>query len=160
MIFAIDPGPKQSAFVTWNRRNNIILDYGILENDQFLHFIREPRFHIHPDHLLEPIFPVVEMIQSFGMPVGKEIFETVLLVGRIIEIFNGGAKLVYRKDIKLYFCGTNRAKDSNIRRVLIDRFGEPGTKKNPGKLYGIKKDLWSALAVAVYFSDKQDKEAK
>jgi hypothetical protein len=50
-----------------------------------------------------------------------------------------------------------RAKDSNIRQALIDRFGEPGTKKVPGLLYGIKKDEWSALALGVFWHDTQNR---
>ncbi len=147
-IFAIDPGPRQSAFVKWDSKNELITDYKIVENNELMHLVRK----------VSPVETIVcEMIQGFGMPVGKEIFETVLLVGQIKEASlrtGHGLNLVYRKEIKQHFCGTNRAKDANIRRVLIDRFGEPGTKKNPGKLYGIKKDEWSALAVGVYFADQ------
>jgi hypothetical protein len=162
MILGIDPGPKQSAYVVWNWRGNMIHSYGILDNNDFLFMVRNPTttvptIYINPAQLVEPLIPVIEMVQSFGMPVGKEIFETVLLVGRLVEIFAGEAKLVYRKDIKIHFCQTNRANDANIRRVLIDRFGEPGTKKNKGMLYGIKKDSWSALAVAVYYADTMPK---
>ena len=60
---------------------------------------------------------------------------------------------VYRKDIKMHFCNSMRAKDKNIRQVLIDRFGAPGRKKHPGKTYEVKRDLWSALAIAVYTGD-------
>jgi len=64
-----------------------------------------------------------------------------------------------RKTVAAHLCNTSRANDSNIRQALIDRFGPGrekaiGTKKNPGPLYGIKKDLWSALAVAVTYADK------
>jgi hypothetical protein len=63
-------------------------------------------------------------------------------------------KLVYRKDVKLYLCGSLRATDANIRAALLDRFGPGreiavGTKRAPGPLYGIKGDEWSALAVAL-----------
>ncbi len=42
----------------------------------------------------------------------------------------------------------------NIRQALIDRFGPPGKKKAPGATYGLSGDMWSALAVAVTFTDK------
>jgi hypothetical protein len=75
------------------------------------------------------------------------------MVGRIQEASKIPCHLVYRKDIKLAFCGTCKAKDANVRQALIDRFGEQGTKLNPGRLYGIKKDMWSALAVALFWYD-------
>ena len=149
-ILGIDPGPSQSAYLIWNYHNNSIISYGILDNLELLSILRDRDFH-----LSEPLIPVVEMIASYGMPVGKEIFETVLVIGRIVEIFCGGAHLVYRKDIKLHFCGSARAKDGNIRTALIDRFGSPGTKKSPGVLHGVSKDVWSALACAIYWQDKE-----
>ena len=48
-----------------------------------------------------------------------------------------------------------RAKDSNIRQALIDKYGKPGTKKDPNLFYNdseqkVSKDIWSALAVLDY----------
>jgi hypothetical protein len=50
-----------------------------------------------------------------------------------------------------------KAKDSNIRQALIDRFGDVGTKNNQGFFYGFKKDIWSAFAVGCTYLDKQKK---
>ncbi len=93
-------------------------------------------------------YPVaIEMIASYGMPVGKEVFETVLWIGRFIEaVHPHPVALVYRKDVKMHLCGTTRAKDPNIRQALLDRFGKEATK-------GIKKDMWAALGVAVTHLD-------
>lgn len=143
-ILGIDPGPIRSAFVEWTP--NRILSHGIYRNEELLEMFRAYTLNV---------IPVIEMVQSFGMPVGREVFETVLIIGRLLEVFSSqDPKLVYRKDIKLHFCQSPRAKDSNIRQALIDRFGSPGTKKNPGILYGIRADEWSALAVAVYYQDR------
>lgn len=152
-ILGIDPGPSKSAYLIWNYHNNYIISMGIKDNRELLSILRDRDFN-----LSEPLIPVVEMIASYGMPVGKEIFETVLLIGRIIEIYdcqNLQSNLVYRKDIKLHLCGSVRAKDGNIRQALIDRFGAPGTKKNLGLLYGVSKDIWSALACAIFWQDKE-----
>ena len=69
--------------------------------------------------------------------------------------------MIYRKDVKLHLCGSPRAKDSNIRQALIDRFGPGkekaiGLKKTPGPLYGVKSHVWAALAVAVTHLDGAD----
>ena len=63
-----------------------------------------------------------------------------------------------RKDIKMNLCNTTRAKDSNIRQALIDRFGVPGTKKSPGMMYGLHKDMIQAFAVAVTYFDMNKEE--
>lgn len=98
----------------------------------------------------------IEMIASYGMPVGREVFETCLWIGRYIEAWEargGRYQLVYRKDVKMFLCESMRAKDANIRAALIDRFGGKdraiGKKSAPGPLYGMIGDCWSALAVAL-----------
>jgi len=142
-ILGIDPGNVQSAYVLWNAKDETLEGYGILENEIMLSRLASD-LHICSDVI------VCEMVASYGMAVGKTVFETCVWIGRFTDPED---KLVYRKDIKLHFCNSMRAKDTNIRQALIDRFGPPGTKKAPGKLYGVKKDIWSALAVAVYYAD-------
>jgi len=142
-ILAIDPGNVQSAYVVWDTATETIEHKGIEENlDMYRYILLGKKFDA--DVL------VCEMIACYGMAVGKTVFDTCVWIGRFTEPED---ILVYRKDIKMHFCHSMRAKDSNIKQALVDRFGEPGTKKNPGKLYGVKKDIWAALAVAVYFAD-------
>lgn len=144
-FLAIDPGPVSSAAIWMD--GDTIIDKDIFDNSGLLAVIRTR--HIAINHL------AIEMIASYGMAVGKDVFETCVWIGRFIEACQRPHTKVYRKDVKMHLCGSTRAKDGNIRQALIDRFGPPGTKKNPGKLYGISKDLWSALAVAVTWMDTQ-----
>jgi hypothetical protein len=99
----------------------------------------------------------IERVASYGMAVGKEVFETCEWVGRFDEAWHAtsgrNASLIYRRDVKLHLCQSARAKDANIRQALIDRFGAPGTKKAPGVTYGIKSHLWAAFALAVFAHD-------
>ena len=96
----------------------------------------------------------VEMIASYGMPVGREVFETCVFIGRLLQQWYqthppSTAQLVYRKDVKMHLCGSPRAKDAHIRQALLDKLGPVGTKKEKGPLYGVKSHAWAALAVAV-----------
>ena len=158
-VIAIDPGPEQSAWVRYDPKALRITDKGIEAN----HDLRDHlQFNGRGDDTL-----AVEMVQSFGMPVGAEVFETVLWTGRFVEAWGGPWAKVYRKDVKLHLCGSFRAKDPNIRRALLDRFPatgggktpQVGTKAQPGPLYGVKSHLWSALAVAITAAEFAPEEA-
>lgn len=146
-ILAIDPGTDQSAVVEWDGFSPTFME--ILPNEQLRDWVENRK---------GPSAIAVEMIASYGMPVGKEVFETCLQIGRLQEIAHVRCvpfHLVYRLHVKQHLCHDSRAKDSNIRQALIDRFGPPGVKKAPGVLYGVKSHLWAALAVAVYAHDTQ-----
>ena len=146
MIIAIDPGSEQSALVWWNGKE--VLRHEILKNEDLLQTLL---YFSDVDNCTL----VIEMVASYGMAVGKTVFETVFWIGRFYQASPIPTELIYRKEIKEYFCHSMRAKDSNIRQALIDRFGEPGTNKAPGLLHGLRKDEWSAMALAVCWMDKQ-----
>lgn len=139
MILAIDPGTAQSAFMQWN---GAMWEHGTVSNDELLVRL--------PDLSSGSNLVAIEMIASYGMPVGREVFDTCVWIGRFWSHCVAPVHLIYRKDIKMYLCGTPRAKDGNIRQALIDKYGAPGTRKQPGATYGISKHLLSALAIADY----------
>lgn len=147
-LLAIDPGTEESAWVSLT--DSVPTGFGKYGNDTMLELIEE----CHAQHL------AIEMVQSFGMPVGAEVFQTVLWAGRFIERFHPCPHtLVYRSEVKLHLCQSPRANDSTIRQALIDRFGGKdaaiGRKRTPGPLYGVSGDVWSALAVGLTWSDMQ-----
>ena len=150
LILGIDPGTTKSAWVLWDNEKEDIILRSIDENahlaGRFTGLCKE----------FQDAEIAIEMVASYGMAVGKEVFETCVWIGVFLEALMAdipSRHFVYRKDVKLNLCESVKAKDANIRQALIDRFGDPGSKKNPGKLYGVSKDLWSALAVAVTYSD-------
>ena len=147
-VLAVDPGTDRSAFIYWDALEKKIITKGILSNYDMLACIEST-----PCDCL-----VIEMVASYGMPVGKEVFETVFWVGRFYERTNSPALRIYRKDVKMFLCGSMKAKDGNIRQALIDLVGPQGTKKAPGPTYGVHADEWAALGVALYFAN--EKEAK
>ena len=152
-ILAIDPGNQQSA-------------YALLDADlRPVKFAKKPNDEVMKDciTILEEntTVIVIEMIASYGMAVGKEVFETCVWIGRFIErLAPETYKLIYRREEKENLCGSMRAKDSNIRQALIDRFGVVGTKNNPGWFYGVSKDVWAAIAVGVTYHDKLEEERR
>lgn len=148
-LYAIDPGTEQSALVWINASGSV---HGQMwSNDALVMALRGSTVP-HPAHL------VIEQIESFGMPVGAEVFETAFWSGRFAEAWRQQGltcsfSRIGRKAVKLALCGTVKAKDANIRQALIDRFGGPSCIKKGGPLHGIKSHLWAALAVAVAYQD-------
>jgi len=145
-IIAIDPGTTQSAFVIWDGVE--IIDKDIANNETLLKFAR--------DWPVKPIPMIIEQIRCYGMPIGATTLDTVFWSGRFWEAWKGEKHLMPRLEVKKHLCHNGSAKDSNIRQALIDRFGPPGVKKSPGLLYGVKKDIWAAMAIAVTWMDQND----
>ena len=151
-VLAIDPGPEKSAWVVWN--GSEILGKGTQDNSEL---------DIHTRDFPDWDFAVIEMIASYGMPVGQEVFDTCVWIGRFTEQIIQGCcspDYLFRKEVKLHMCNSLRANDSNIRAALIDRFGRPGTKKAPGILYKVNNDERAALAVAITWWDKNSEDIR
>lgn len=161
MIFAIDPGNEYSAYVLIENDLSRVIDKGKVSNEELMQIIYQHFFLISNENnkFVSNIEHVaIEMVASYGMAVGKTVFDTCVWIGRFHQAIKEQANIdpvfIYRMDEKMCLCHDSKAKDSNIRQALIDRFGVVGTKKNQGYFYGFKKDIWSAMAVAVAFHDK------
>lgn len=158
-ILAIDPGPTECGYVVLEDGKPTECEV-VSTSSGVCHDIRD----VVEFYCGEPgkTHVACEMVASYGMPVGIEVFETVYWTGRLCEI---GAAYddcksvrIYRSTVKHHLCGSSKAKDANVRQALIDRFGPGrelavGTKKNPGPLYGISSHCWAALALAVTYQD-------
>lgn len=149
-ILAIDPGPEKSAWCTYNAETGRV-EAATCDNKTLIEVLEARGV---PDDAV-----AIEMIASYGMAVGREVFETCVWIGRYVQALrHRSPSLIYRREVKLHLCGNPRANDGNIRQALIDRFGPGkekaiGKKATPGPLYGIKGDEWAALAVAVTYLD-------
>lgn len=160
-ILAIDPGNKDSAYVVM--RSDYTIEHGLkLSNDMMLKTVKDicsvwgARMTV-----------VIEMVASYGMAVGKEVFDTCVWIGRFTQAaLDAGCPVeyVYRMEEKMAICHDSRAKDSNIRQALIDRFAKhdkktgKGTKANPDVFYGFKADMWSAFACGTVWIDKRNEQ--
>ena len=159
-VLAIDPGNEKSAYALFETNSSKLIEFGKLENAHVLGLVGHR--HSLASHC------VIEMVASYGMAVGREVFETVFWIGRFAERWEGDrmtstpAHRMFRLQVKQHLCHDSRAKDGNIRAALIDRFGPGkdraiGRKATPGPLFGVSSDVWSALAIAVTFTDTHAK---
>lgn len=147
MILAIDTGTTESGYCMFDASGKPF-QFGKVKNEEMLVILET--FCIGYD---DPQV-VVERFASFGMPIGQTTIDAIEWNGRFIQTayaFNVKAEYVTRKEEKMYLCQSMKANDATIKQRLKDIYGEPGTKKNPGILYGISKDAWSALAVGTTY---------
>jgi hypothetical protein len=156
-ILAIDPGPTESAYIVIDAVDKRPLTFTKCDN---------PGLRARLGVLLrsDPDMAVaIEMVASYGMAVGAEVFETCVWIGRFAEraddIAQYAAELVPRRAVKMWLCHNAGAKDTNIAQALIDRFapGAPnrgkGTQAAPGWFHGFAGDIWQAYALAVTVAD-------
>lgn len=143
LILGVDPGTEKSGWALFKPAPDPkVVDSGVLTNPEIFYLLRNAG---------SSSVVAIEMIASYGMAVGKEVFETCVWIGRFQQACAspGAVRLVYRKDVKMHLCGTPRAKDANIRQALIDLIGPQGKKNDRGPTYGVKSHAWAALGVAV-----------
>ncbi len=168
-VLAIDPGNTESGYALIDAATCQPLEVGKIANGVLLDMLLDWSVGDLADETTAgtPLYGAlaIEMVASYGMAVGREVFETCVWIGRfqqLADIYADGATcdLVYRRDVKLHHCGVTKAKDSNIAQALIDRFapGQPnrgkGTKADPGWFHGFAADMWQAYALAVVVADR------
>lgn len=145
-ILALDPGPEKTAWVQYI--DGLPTAHGHESNDNVRNRVA-----------VETSFGAcvaIEIIEGYGLRVGKETFDTCEWIGRysqVMEVKGREPIRVPRRAVKLHLCQNPTARDVDIRAAIIDRYGGKekaiGSKRNPGPLYGITGDVWSALAVAI-----------
>lgn len=147
-ILSIDVGTSETGYCIVDKETYKPLQFGKISNEELLKIVKKEEYDIL----------VYEEFQSYGMPIGVSTITSITWNGRYIQSAldrNIPIFPIYRKEEKINICNSMKAKDSNIRQALIDRFGIVGVKKSPGWFYGFKKDIWSSYAIAVTFLDKQ-----
>ncbi len=148
MIIGIDPGNAETAYCEIDNQYRI-LDVWKAQNEEVAKMLKR---RCTSKHLV-----AIESIQSYGMPVGKEIFETCFWIGEYIRICKDmylEYSLIPRPEYARRICGVGKINDTILRQVLLLRFG--GYKKGE-PLNSLKgsTDKRSAFAVAVYLLDMQ-----
>ena len=168
IVCGIDPGPEKSGFVIYDTINKEIIDKAILQNEDFL---KKMQLLPYPQSKSIHCYDVaIEYTLNFFIRthyVGAETNMTNLWAGRFIQKaldLGLNCKWYHRNEIKTYLCGNASAGDPDVSMAVRDRFPatgggkrpQIGTKKKPGPLFGIHDDIWSALAVAITYVEKED----
>ena len=158
-LIGIDPGTTHSGWVSLDGNGHVVRA-GILKNEALLAQLGQSL-----EERQQTL--AIEWVSSYGMPVGREVFETCRWVGRFQEAWHTPGEVVFitRAEVKLQLCHSSRAKDQNVRQALIDLFQptgggavpQIGTARHKGPLYGVHSHAWSALAVAVVASARAAK---
>lgn len=156
-VLALDVGTNESGYVIMGYMDTPdddlhLLEFGKTKNEKLLDIVKNSDY-------TEMVY---EQFQCYGMAVGESTIESIIWNGRFIQAALDKEKPVspiYRKDEKMTLCHTMRAKDSNIRQALIDRYAKTdkkygkGTKKEPDVFYGVTRDTWQAIAVGVTYCE-------
>lgn len=143
-IFGLDPGRSETAYCLIDRDFNV-LTAGKAPLVQVLKALE----------VAPPACVVIESIQSYGMAVGRSVFDTCYNIGRILqrcEDLDIRTFLYPRPEYARRICGVGKISDTVLRQALLLRFG--GDKKGePLHLLRGNSDKRSAFAVAVYHLD-------
>jgi len=159
LIIGIDPGPEKSGFCLYHHETPRLIDVGYEKNRALLMKIKQS----NADGL------ACENVKCYGMNVGQDIFDSLYWIGRFMQCWmenhHRACKRIFRGEVCAHFCNNPKATKPQIKRVLMDRFGEMPTKKKPVAFYGPRGDIrlvgdhmWDSLAIAVCYADtKGDK---
>jgi hypothetical protein len=146
LVLGIDPGPTESAYcyITLEQAVNAANKTG---NEGLIEMVRSSA--PSTGHV------AIESIQSYGMLVGREVFDTCFMIGRLIQVCKDHGipfTLYPRPEYTRRICGVGKINDAVLRQALLLRFG--GDRKGE-PLYALKgcTDKRSAYAVAVYHID-------
>lgn len=153
LIVAVDPGSTRSALVTLD--GGSIEKADIEDNDWVRGYLRGTA-------RLGDALVVIEDIQPRQQPLGKDVADTLRWIGRFMEAAQPlPVHLVTRQTVTAHHIdGGTKDADKRIRAALIDRFGGPAAIRKGGPLAGIVKDMWSALAIALWYADTHPEDGR
>lgn len=154
ILLAIDPGPEKCGVVCLWDGKILLAEEACLDRVRFL---ISWQFTHAPDAVAcEAITP--------QKTIGVSTIETCYAIGAIREMCLMRAPiaefhLVPRRDVIRALC-LGRANDAVVRAELESRGWTKGTKKAPGRAYGVAGHAWQALALAVAWVEMQASSAK
>lgn len=149
MFIGIDPGTTHSGYAVVDE------NYNIVKSDKVINEGENSIISLLTDAKSTDII-LIESIQSYGMSVGREIFETCFWIGefrRFAKDRGMGYYLYPRPEYTRAVCGVGKVNDSVLWQSLKLRFG--GDRKGePMHLLKGDSDKRSAFALCAYHLDK------
>ena len=154
MILGIDPGPEESAYAVLDYPSRKIITHGQVDSrvmgDVLGQWLTEQEQRL--SLLSNRPVVAIEGMQSYGIPAGKTIYNTLLWIGRYCQVAIGRATVwpLFRPAIRGHFLGGVKlpglkTADAKIRATMVQRW--------LGQTAGFSKDQWSALAIATMAHD-------
>ena len=152
-ILALDVGTTESGYCLMDEKTYQPYSFGKVANEELLKIVQTEDYGKM----------VYEAFASYGMAIGQSTIKSIEWNGRFIQCaINRDIPVfpVFRKEEKINICGSMKAKDTNIRQALIDRFAffdfknGKGTKLNQDFFDGFSKDAWSAFAIGTTYIDR------
>ena len=147
MILGVDPGTTESgyALIGADWRDAGPTQAGVIDNRQMLK-------HITRYHLEHGASVAIEMVSSYGARVGQTTFDTVVWIGRMVQLCESHGiryRLIKRHEVKKQIAPGQKSNDAVIRRKMIEAmaWSDEETRANAKRLC-LKSHAWQALAVA------------
>lgn len=118
----IDPGNKQSGWITCVEDESVtghlrIIGSGIWPNRLLRRELAQQKDK-HSGALL-----LIECPKPRGQPTASEEMETLVEIGRILQMWRGPWSYIFRQQAKIGITGMAAGKDKHVSQALKDRFG-------------------------------------
>lgn len=158
----LDPGNRHTAWLLYQPSEKLIINgFGKEPNERVLDIIIEKE-EFYDLMLVEQLSGYIYTPKGAQYrkqtTIGRDVIDTAVWSGRFVQqadIVGKEHVMMLRSTVSHHLCkGVQHPGNSEVRAALIKRFGEKGTMKNPGLLYGVSDDIWSSLALGVSFCDK------
>ncbi len=176
-VLALDTGSTRTGWVIFDedadRRGDApILAHGITPNVELVEVVTANAIYLIGLNGLARAHVAAEWFELHGMRTPPALLESVFWLGRFTEALGGSVDRITRREVTTHLLGRGWASrkgtqgfvkrpstDSLVRAALIQRYGPLeadaiGKASAPGPLHGITGDMWSALAVAVTYADR------
>ena len=153
IVLGLDPGSSESALVAFDTGMRKPVCRYKVANDAMPGIL----VSLHAPGVVL----VIEQTKGYTLPLGEgpnarsffpqQVLDTAEWTGyfrRCWEELGGRVEKLDRRAVKMNLLGSVRGGDPQVRAALIDLLGPQGTKRAPGPTYGMRADLWAALAAA------------